>query len=80
MIGALEMAFMEQIVERNVARDVRPLRQVARDRYLSDAEFNAIKAKATPTLHARHNGIVLPNNWSGCASRQQRGVKLPAFT
>ncbi len=50
MIGALEMAFMEQIVERNVARDVKPLRQVARDRYLSDAEFNAIKAKATPTL------------------------------
>lgn len=52
LIGALELAFLEDRVERNVARDVRPLKTTARDRYLTDAEFMAIHEKATPTLRA----------------------------
>lgn len=52
LIGALELAFMENLVERNVARDVRPLKTVERDRYLTDAEYSAIQEKATPTLKA----------------------------
>lgn len=52
LINALEYAFREQIVERNVARDVRPLKTKTRDRYITDAEFAAIYAKATPTLRS----------------------------
>jgi integrase len=52
LIGALDLAFLESLVERNVARDVRPLRMAARDRYLTDEEFAAIHGKATPTLQA----------------------------
>lgn len=50
LIGALDLAFLEERVERNVARDVRPIKTTARDRYLTDAEFKAIYAKATPTM------------------------------
>lgn len=50
LMGAFDMAFMEQLVERNVVRDVKPFKTATRDRYLSDAEFNAIRAKASPTL------------------------------
>jgi len=52
LIGALELAFMENIVERNVARDVRPLPVGKRDRYLTDAEYSAIHTQATPTLQS----------------------------
>jgi integrase len=52
LINALEYAFREQIVERNVARDVRPLKTKTRDRYITDAEFAAIYEKATPTLRS----------------------------
>jgi integrase len=52
LIGALDLAFLEQLVERNVARDVRPLPTRKRDRYLTDAEFAAIHAKATPTMQS----------------------------
>lgn len=50
LICALDVAYMENLVERNVARDTRPLKTATRDRYLTDAEFSAIRAKATPTL------------------------------
>jgi integrase len=50
LIGALEMAYMEKLVERNVARDTRPLKVASRDRYITDSEFDAIYSKATPTL------------------------------
>lgn len=52
LIGSLELAFIEQMVERNVARDVRPLPTQSRDRYITHAEYAAIHAKATPTLKA----------------------------
>ncbi len=47
---SLDFAFLEGVVDRNVARDVRPFKTTARDRYLTDAEFGAIQSKATPTL------------------------------
>jgi len=50
LIGALDFAFLEGTVERNVARDVRPLPTKARDRYLTTQEFDAIHAQATDTL------------------------------
>lgn len=50
LMGAMDVAFMEQLVERNVVRDVKPFKTATRDRYLSDAEFNAIRSKASPTL------------------------------
>lgn len=52
LIGALDLAFIENIVERNVARDTRPYKIKARDRYLSDEEFSAIREKAKPVLRA----------------------------
>jgi integrase len=52
MLNALEFGFMENIVERNVARDVRPFKTKARDRYLSDQEFNAVQAAASPVLRS----------------------------
>jgi integrase len=50
LIGALDIGFLEGIVERNVARDVRPFTIAARDRYITDAEFDAIADEAQPTM------------------------------
>lgn len=50
LIGALELACIEGLVDRNVARDTQPAKTVSRDRYISDAEFAAIRAKGSPTL------------------------------
>lgn len=52
LIGALEHGFMENLVERNVARDTRPLKTPTRDRLISDAEYDAISAHASPTMRA----------------------------
>ena len=52
LIGSLEFAFRENLVERNVARDVRPLPTRTRDRYITNTEFEAIWQKATPTLRS----------------------------
>lgn len=48
--NALEYGFMENVVERNVAKDVRPFKTKARDRYLTDQEFIAVQAAAHPVL------------------------------
>lgn len=50
LIGALDLAFVENIVERNVARDTRPFKIKARDRYLDDSEFMAIRDSADLVL------------------------------
>lgn len=50
LINALSWGFHEGIVERNVAKDTEAFTRKARDRYLSDAEFLAIQAKAKPVL------------------------------
>jgi integrase len=52
LIGSLEYAFREQLVERNVARDVQPMATATRDRYITHGEFAAIWQKATPTMRA----------------------------
>lgn len=48
--NVMEFGFMENLVERNVVRDVRPYKTKARDRYLSDQEFRSIRDKADPVL------------------------------
>lgn len=50
--NVMEFGFMENLVERNVVRDVKPYKTKARDRYLSDQEFMAIRAHADPVLMA----------------------------
>lgn len=50
LIGALDLAIVEGTVDRNVARDTKRLKTVARDRYLTDDEFNAIYNKASPLI------------------------------
>jgi hypothetical protein len=50
--NVMEFGFMENLVERNVVRDVRPYKTKARDRYLSDQEFRSIRDKADPVLIA----------------------------
>lgn len=52
LIGALDLAFIENIVERNVARDTKPYKIKARDRYLSDEEFMAVRQYADPVMRA----------------------------
>lgn len=52
LIAAMDFAFLEGIIERNVARDVRPFKTKARGRYLTDTEFDAIYSKATSTLQS----------------------------
>jgi len=42
MIGAMDLAFIEQLVERNVIRDTKKLPTAKRDRYITDLEFSAI--------------------------------------
>lgn len=50
--NVLDYGFMENSVERNVAKDVKPFKMKARDRYLSDAEFKAVRAAARPVLQS----------------------------
>lgn len=50
LIGAFDLAFSEQKVDRNVARDTRPLKVARRTRYLTDEEFNAIRTHASPLV------------------------------
>lgn len=50
--NVLEYGFMENSVERNVAKDVKPFKMKARDRYLTDAEFKAVRAAARPVLQS----------------------------
>lgn len=52
LIGALEFGYMENLVERNVGRDTKPLPTGKRDRYITHAEYAAIYSKATPTLRS----------------------------
>ena len=50
LIGAFQMGIMDDLVTTNVARDTRPFRLKARDRYLSDDEFIAIRHHANEHL------------------------------
>ena len=50
LIGALDLAFTEQRVDRNVARDTRPFKVARRTRYLTDEEFSAIRRHASPLV------------------------------
>lgn len=50
LIGALELACIEGIVERNVARDTRPMKTATRDRLITDTEMTALRANASPTM------------------------------
>lgn len=50
LLNVMEYGFMENVVERNVVRDVKPFKTKARDRYLSDAEFLAVQSVAPPVL------------------------------
>jgi len=50
LLCAMDRAFMLNIIERNVVTDVKPYPANKRDRYITDAEFVAIRGKATPTL------------------------------
>lgn len=47
---AMDFAFMENTIERNVVSDVKPYKTATRERYITDAEYEAIRSKATPTL------------------------------
>lgn len=49
MIGAMDLAFVEQYVDRNVIRDTKKLPMAKRDRYITDSEFAAIYRVAPPT-------------------------------
>lgn len=50
LIRVFDRAILWGLVESNPARAIRPAKEKKRDRYLTDAEFSAIRAKATPTL------------------------------
>lgn len=52
MVCAFEFGFQENSVERNVARDVKPIPMKSRGRYITDQEYLAIHAKASPTMRA----------------------------
>lgn len=57
--NVLDYGFMENSVERNVAKDVKPFKMKARDRYLSDSEFNTIRSKAKPVLQSMMDMLYL---------------------
>ena len=57
--NVLDYGFMENTVERNVVKDVKPFKMKARDRYLSDSEFNAIRAEAKPVLQSMMDMLYL---------------------
>ena len=48
MIGAMDLAFIEQLVDRNVIRDSKKIPMPKRDRYITDSEFSAIYRIASP--------------------------------
>lgn len=50
LVGSLELAFEEERVERNVARDVMSLKTVARDRYITDDEYSRLYSKASELM------------------------------
>ena len=50
LVGSLELAFEEERVERNVARDVRSLKTTTRDRYITDDEYDRMYAKASEMM------------------------------
>lgn len=50
LIGALDMAIFDDLVDRNVARDTKPMKTVARDRYITDSEYAAIHKHADSQL------------------------------
>jgi integrase len=57
--NVLDFGFMENVVERNIVKDVKPYKMKARDRYLSDAEFNAVRAAANPVLQSMMDMLYL---------------------
>lgn len=52
MVGAMQLAVKEGLVAQNLMREVENFSSGKRDRYLTDAEFRAIRDKATPTLRS----------------------------
>lgn len=50
LIGALDLGIVEGLVDRNVARDTKRLATKARDRYLTDDEFDRIHKSASPLI------------------------------
>lgn len=46
LIGALDLAIVERLIDRNVARETKPLKTVARDRYITDGEYSRLYAQA----------------------------------
>ena len=50
LIGALDLAIIEGIVDRNVARDTKRLKTNVRDRYIDDVEFSSIRKEASPFI------------------------------
>jgi len=52
MIGAMQLAVEEGLIDRNPIKEVKNYISKSRDRYISDGEFLAIYARATPTLKA----------------------------
>lgn len=50
LVGALELAFEEERVERNVARDVKSLKTVARDRYITEEEYDLLYSKSSDMM------------------------------
>lgn len=52
MIGAMQLAVEEGVIERNPIREVKNYLSKKRGRYLTDTEFHAILDKASPTMGA----------------------------
>lgn len=59
LIRVFDRAILWGLVESNPARAIRPAKEKKRDRYLTDAEFSAIREKATPTLQAMMDMLYL---------------------
>ena len=55
----MDYGFMENVVERNVVKDVKPFKTKARDRYLSDAEFKQVRDQAKPVLQCMMDMLYL---------------------
>lgn len=52
MVGAMQLAVREGLVDRNLMREVEQFKSGKRERYLSNTEFATIREKATPTLRS----------------------------
>lgn len=50
MVGAMQLALRDGLVEQNLMREVEQFSGGKRDRYLTDAEFAAIRKEATETM------------------------------